>query len=165
MNAGAEESAVTGDDPPQSKKQKSEGALDLGGPMEDEESARQKLEKAGFDPGAVNEAVYVTDEVWAHYEDGEEADEWEATPLIYFCRAGDVKMCRYLIAKGASITKFSDKGSGHRYMLPHIRKVSKYASYFANMMVQKDKYVAVIMVGHLSDWCFIQDEAQTTWKL
>ena len=89
----------------------------FGGPIYDEATARKILEEVvleeadsdeedgeavvGFDPNdaALNNTYVVGD----NYFRGE-----RITPLIYFARKGDVKMCRYLISRGASTTKLAE---------------------------------------------------------
>jgi len=84
----------------------------FGGPMYDEATARKMLKEAvddqnitvafgaGFDPdGAALDNTY---------EVGSINGKWwgvGVTPMIYFARKGDAKMCRYLISRGASTTK------------------------------------------------------------
>lgn len=80
---------------PPAKKQRRE--LDLGGPMEDEFTARNKLEEAGFDPDNIEAPVSRR-----RYE------EWgNISSMSYFCFKGDLPMCRYLLSQGASTTKGS----------------------------------------------------------
>ena len=65
--------------------------------MEDEATARSKLEEAGFDPDAsLNESALVN---------GSRGGLALITPMIYFCRRGDVPMCQYLLSKGATTTR------------------------------------------------------------
>ena len=96
---------------PLAKRQKRRD-VSLGGPMYDEATARKILQAAvlipakyaedgeaviGFDPDVLNRLYYVDD---GHFFLGE-----NITPMIYFAQWGDVKMCRYLISRGASTTK------------------------------------------------------------
>ena len=93
----------------------------FGGPMYDEATARKMLmevvlvsaessfqedddEVIGFDPN--DEAL---DNIY--FVDNGDFGEWcgYATPMTYFARKGDAKMCRYLISRGASTTKASDR--------------------------------------------------------
>ena len=80
-----------------SKKQKrdeTEAAMlmaSLGGPMEDEATARKKLQDAGFDPDSPQLVHHFGDEI--------------LIPMTHFCRIGDLKMCRYLLSKGALATQ------------------------------------------------------------
>ena len=91
-----------------------------GGPMYDEATARKMLEEAelipigiahgseaviGFDPD--DEALDNRYVVWAYTTGFHGA---EVTPMIYFAREGDLKMCRYLVSRGASATKASSCG-------------------------------------------------------
>ena len=50
---------------------------DLGGPIEDEETAKQKLTNAGFDP------YDLTSENWVPCPDGD--GTWYASPMFHFC--------------------------------------------------------------------------------
>ena len=109
-----------GDHEPQRKRQKCGNCdgkkvkiIAFGGPMYDEATARKMLkevvlvsaEKAedgepviGFDP---DDAAF--DNVYNVYDDN--FGGAEVTPLIYFIEKGDIKMCRYLVSRGASTTK------------------------------------------------------------
>jgi len=106
-----------GDNEPLSKRQKrKEGAetvpvIALGGPMHDEPTARRMLEEvvldddedeSGFDPNdaALDNIHEVHDLTFGGNG---------ITPMIYFAQKGDVKMCRYLISRGASTTKMSKR--------------------------------------------------------
>lgn len=90
-----------------------------GGPMYDEATARKMLEEEalvhmdvvddrtnyeeviGFDPDdAALDNIY--DFVW-------ELDA-AVTPMLHFVKKGDLKMCRYLVSRGASTTKASRCG-------------------------------------------------------
>ena len=89
-------------------------ALSLGGPMYDEATARKVLEEAvripakyandgeaviGFDPNdAALDNLYIIE--------GDDFPKLKVTPMAYFTLKRDVKMCRYLISRGASTTKF-----------------------------------------------------------
>ena len=73
---------------PTAKKARKLTEADLGGPIEDEETAKRKLADAGFDP--VN--LTGTQFVGCPDDDG----FWMATPMDQFCAAGDLKMIRYL---------------------------------------------------------------------
>ena len=79
------------------KKQRKFTEADLGGPIEDEVTARKKLEDAGFDPVKVTQIKLVNN------PDGLE-NTWYVSPIIHFAGAGDLKMCRYLVTRGASAT-------------------------------------------------------------
>ena len=79
---------------PAAKRQRKLTEVDLGGPIEDEETAREKLEKVGFDPKNVREVKEVSCP--------DSFGWWYANPICYFAGAGDLKMCRYLVTRGAS---------------------------------------------------------------
>lgn len=103
-------SGVGGADQPPAKKLKSgddteTGTVDkFGGSIEEEATALKKLKEAGFDPEKVNRTQIIAfDQKLPHIT-------WQASPMVHFCRAGDLPMCRFLLAKGASITKASDDG-------------------------------------------------------
>ena len=64
--------------------------------MDDEETARKKLEKAEFDPDRP------VDSIGAHRI---ERCADKLFPMSYFCHIGDLMMCRYLLSKGASTTQ------------------------------------------------------------
>jgi len=83
----------------------------LGGPMYDEATARKMLkevvlfgddedEPTGFNPddAALDNTYQVSDIFFCRDY---------ITPMIYFASKGDVQMCRYLISRGASTTKWS----------------------------------------------------------
>ena len=78
------------------KKQKHNEIVAFGGPMDDEETARKKLEEVGFDPDRLANSVSAIQ--IERYGD-------EYLPMSYFCAVGDLMMCRYLLSKGASITQ------------------------------------------------------------
>lgn len=83
---------------PATKKQRRLTEADLGGPIEDEETARKKLVNAGFDPDKISilvEGIVPPDGV----------GEWDASPMMQFCAAGDLEMVRYLVSRGASTTE------------------------------------------------------------
>ena len=68
---------------------------DLGGTIEDEETAKQKLSDAGFDLD--------DPDVFSSYSWGRRPGRnrsWYVTPIFHFCAAGDLKMVRYLVSKG-----------------------------------------------------------------
>ena len=65
---------------------------DLGGPIEDEETAKQKLRDAGFNPNDLTSERVV--------DSPDDDGQWFATPMAHFCAAGDLKMARYLLSKG-----------------------------------------------------------------
>ena len=72
----------------------------LGGPMEDEATARKKLRDAGFDPDSPQLLQTRT----LVEVDGSDFDNYHI-PMTHFCRVGDLKMCRYLLSKGAFATQ------------------------------------------------------------
>ena len=91
----------------------------FGGPMYDEATARKILQEVvlvsaedavdgeavvGLDPNdaALNDFYFIN-----FTSSGGE----EITPMIYFACKGDVKMCRYLISRGASTTKRSERNT------------------------------------------------------
>ena len=112
----------------QSKRQKLSGDGDekeaaelitLGGPMYDEATARKMLQEVvlvsadkaedgeaviGFDPddASLDNLYFVDDDYFRRMN---------ITPMMYFVRKGDAKMCRYLISRGASTTKKSEGGN------------------------------------------------------
>jgi hypothetical protein len=64
------------------------------------------LTNAKFDLEKYNKDIY--DE---HNIEEESSDSWlVVTPMIHFCREGDLKMCRYLFVNGADCRKGSDNG-------------------------------------------------------
>jgi len=72
------------------------------GPIEDAETARKKLRKAGFDPDDVHTARSgIVDRF---------AGELNVTPMAYFSCMGDLPMCRYLHhIRGAVTTTVADE--------------------------------------------------------
>ena len=72
----------------------------LGGPMEDEATARKRLQDAGFDP----ESPRFLQTTTLVQMDGIDIYETHI-PMTYFCRVGVLKMCRYLLFKGALTTQ------------------------------------------------------------
>lgn len=66
----------------------------VGGPMEEEATARKKLQDAGFDPDSPRLLQAVIP-----------SGGWYDNAMARFCRVGDLKMCRYLLFKGASATQ------------------------------------------------------------
>lgn len=85
------------DQEPMAKRRRTLTEAELGGPIENEETAREKLEKARFDPDNIHETKLV------RCVDGEYS-VWIVNPICHFAGRGDLKMCRYLVAKGASTT-------------------------------------------------------------
>ena len=78
------------------KKQKHNEIVAFGGPMDDEETARKKLEEVGFDPDRpVDSISTIPIEGYAG----------DYLSMSYFCAVGDLTMCRYLLSKGASTTQ------------------------------------------------------------
>ena len=79
--------------------------------MENDATARSKLKDAGFDPDAsVDDAAVVQ---------FTPSLKWGVTPMIYFCRRGDMPMCRYLRSKGASTTRMGK----HEWPFPMLTAV------------------------------------------
>mmetsp|Transcript_2121 Transcript_2121/g.6125 ORF Transcript_2121/g.6125 Transcript_2121/m.6125 type:complete len:339 (-) Transcript_2121:81-1097(-) len=74
---------------------------DLGGPVEDEATARKKLQDAGFDPDSPQLLETARAFGWP-------LEHVIHFPMTYFCSVGDLKMCRYLLSNGASTTKTWD---------------------------------------------------------
>ena len=72
----------------QTKKRRTLSSVDVGGPIEDTDTAIHKLTNAKF-----NLERYYEDINAEHIL---ENFSWEITPMIYFCLKGDLKMCRYL---------------------------------------------------------------------
>ena len=77
------------------------------GPVEDEETAREKMEEAGFDPDDVTKECELSDHA---LETINIVRTLRMRPMAYFCGIGDLKMCRYLLSKGASTTATSTCG-------------------------------------------------------
>ena len=102
VGGGSSRSADAMDQKPEAKKQRMLTEAELGGPIEDEETAREKLKKVGFDPDDIHEAKFVL------VPDGIDANRWDANPIwdvnpiCHFAGAGDLKMCRYLVTRGAT---------------------------------------------------------------
>ena len=86
----------------QTKKRRTLSSVDVGGPIEDTDTAIHKLTNAKF-----NLERYYKDINAEHIL---ENFSWEITPMIYFCLKGDLKMCRYLFVNGADCRKGSDDG-------------------------------------------------------
>eukprot|EP00751_Fragilariopsis_kerguelensis_P014201 CAMPEP_0170761004 /NCGR_PEP_ID=MMETSP0733-20121128/1908_1 /TAXON_ID=186038 /ORGANISM="Fragilariopsis kerguelensis, Strain L26-C5" /LENGTH=266 /DNA_ID=CAMNT_0011100895 /DNA_START=181 /DNA_END=977 /DNA_ORIENTATION=- len=79
--------------------------MDVGGPIEDTNTAIQKLTNAKF-----NLERYYKDINDEHNLE-DYSNLWvEISPMIYFCCEGDLKMCRYLFVNGADCRKGSDDG-------------------------------------------------------
>ena len=114
---------------PQSKKRgggddekETDKIIAFGGPMYDEATARKMLKEVvlvsaeyaedgeaviGFDPA--DEAL---DDLYIVF-----GCSHHITPMIYFARKGDAKMCRYLVSRGASTTKCSKEDYLYKYPL------------------------------------------------
>ena len=75
------------------------------GPVEDEATAREKMEEVGLDPNDVKKQCRLTEEA---AEDMGLFGERKMSPMSYFGRLGDLKMCRYLLSKGASTSEASE---------------------------------------------------------
>ena len=90
MSDAVESAGESGQSDRPAKRQKQHNETEaFGRPMDDEETARRKLEEAGFDPDKpLDDAFDVQD-----------------FPMTYFCGVGDLRMCRYLLSKGASTTQ------------------------------------------------------------
>lgn len=97
-NALASGGGVAGE--PQLKKRRTEDT-NATGPVEDEATAREKMEEVGFDPDDVTKECRLNQ----HAKEGTNA--LVMNPMSYFCRIGDLTMCRYLLSKGASTTAAS----------------------------------------------------------
>ena len=81
------------------KKSKHNEIVAFGGPMDDEETAREKLEEAEFDPDKPDDLLHDTSvkDIFGSFN-----------AMSYFCTLGDLQMCRYLLSKGASTTQSWD---------------------------------------------------------
>ena len=108
------------------EKPKADEIIAFGGPMYDEATARKMLEEVvlviesefhrapaviGFDPNdaALDNVYYIDDYYWKGVE---------ITPMIYFAHKGDVKMCRYLLSRGASTTNVHDSVESCNFYFP-----------------------------------------------
>ena len=78
------------------KKPKHNEIVAFGGPMDDEETARKKLKKVGFDPDRPANSISGI-QIEGYFDN--------YLPMSYFCAVGDLRMCRYLLSKGASTTQ------------------------------------------------------------
>ena len=75
------------------------------GPVEDEETAREKMKEAGFDPDDVTKQCELS--LDARKAINMNYPGFSMGPMAYFCSIGDLEMCRYLLSKGASTTAIS----------------------------------------------------------
>ena len=89
---------------PRSKKRRTE--LKHDGPVENEETAREKMEEAGFDPDDVTKQCKLSYHACVASNTNRTLRA-KMHPMTYFCLIGDLKMCRYLLSKGASTTATS----------------------------------------------------------
>ena len=81
-------------------------------PMYDEATARKILQEAvlvSAERAVDGEAVVGFNPNDATLDNFYLIDNKEITPMIYFALRGDAKMCRYLISRGASTTKRSER--------------------------------------------------------
>ena len=110
--ASAGDGGVPGE--PQPKKRRTDNdrgdgeddELQHDGPVEEEETARKKMKEAGFDPDDVAKQCKLSDRARKAFDTPFD----KMRPITYFCRVGDLKMCRYLLSKGASTTATSTCG-------------------------------------------------------
>ena len=87
-------------------------SIAFGGPMYDEATARKMLQEAvlvSAERAVDGEAVVGFNPNDATLDNFYLIDNKEITPMIYFALRGDAKMCRYLISRGASTTKRSER--------------------------------------------------------
>lgn len=125
------------------------------GPIEGEETAREKLKKAGFNPDNIDEERGVPiavdhnlvernyagthstgthPRIWKTYLLNLRSQTITVTPMIYFCGKGDLRMCRYLkFVRGASCTRANHSGMG--MVFPML-----YASFYGQLGVCKWLY-------------------------
>ena len=93
------------------KKQKKEkhNNYKIGVATEDEEdtTARVLMTKLGFNPEDIDEIKVVGYDSFPH--------RMSTTPIIHFCRLGNVRMCRYLIFRGADCLKLGWGGNSPMY--------------------------------------------------
>ena len=109
-DTSAGDGAVTGDSS-HAKKGRTDREFQHDGPVEDEEAAREKMKEAGFDPDDVTkECTLSLDARKAINMDFLGFSTTKIGPMAYFCRIGDLKMCRYLLSKGASTTATNASG-------------------------------------------------------
>ena len=93
--SGSSVRSAAGQEAPAAKKQRKFTEAELGGPIEDEEMAREKLKEAEFDPEDIHEVKDVSCPSGV-------ISRWDVNPICHFAGAGDLKMCRYLITRGAT---------------------------------------------------------------
>ena len=79
------------------------------GPVEDEETAREKMKEAGFDPDDVTKQCELS--LDARKAINMNYPGFSMGPMAYFCSIGDLEMCRYLLSKGASTTATGTDGT------------------------------------------------------
>ena len=72
--------------------------LESGTREECEIFARGELREKGFDPEKLNEEVEV------HFEYDDELENRSLSPMLYYAEIGNLKMCRYLLSRGADCT-------------------------------------------------------------
>jgi hypothetical protein len=96
------------------EKSSSLAAVGAGGPIEDPDTSIQTLTNAGFDLEKYDKDINEYQSAPLIHEDIDDDDDdddddaypdWDVTPMIYFCRKGDLKMCRYLLVNGADCRK------------------------------------------------------------
>jgi len=76
--------------------------LNADGPIEEEETAQEKLKEVGFKPN--NYTRLLTRVAFYSF-----------TPMVHFAKVGDLKMCRFLLSKGASTTSGTGDASFPMY--------------------------------------------------
>ena len=113
-DTSAGDGAVTGDSS-HVKKGRTDREFQHDGPVEVEETAREKMEVAGFDPDDVTKECELNVDLLEARglleAVGTMMNSPKLHPMIYCCRIGDLKMCRYLLSKGASTTATSTNGT------------------------------------------------------
>ena len=115
FDASVGDGGVASEPQPKGRRTDGEDEYQHDGPVEVEETAREKMEEAGFDPDDV------TKECELNVDLLEARGLLEAVgtmmyapklhPMTYCCRVGDLKMCRYLLSKGASTTATGTDGT------------------------------------------------------
>ena len=96
-------SSSEADEEPEAKKPRKLTGADLGGPIENEKTAKAKLINAGFDPENLMAE-------WRVVTPPDGMGQWGANAITQFCGAGDLKMVRYLVSKGMSTTSKAAAG-------------------------------------------------------